>query len=113
MDRLSPGAGVDRAKKVKRQRKHSNGLLKMGVPYTGCTQPNIAHTGSLEISKLECGELSGVKDPTISDSNDASGSICAFCQSSGVKDVSSISGCVGLFISFTTIDIAIKCVCCA
>ncbi|XP_058208044.1 BRCA1-associated RING domain protein 1-like [Rhododendron vialii] len=86
LDRLSPGAGVDRARKVKRQRKHSNGLLKMGAPYTGCTQPNIVHTGSLEISKLECGELSGVKDPTISDSNDASGSICAFCESSGVKD---------------------------
>lgn len=76
----------------------------MAVPNTGCTKPNIVHTGSPEISKLGCGELSGVKDHTISDSNDESGSICAFCQSSGVKDVSAISGCVSLFISFMTID---------
>lgn len=96
MDGLSLGAGVDRARNVKRQRKHSNGLLNMGVPITGCTQPNIVPSESLAISKLEYGELSSAKDCTLSDSSDASGSICAFCQSSGVMDVSAISD---LFVS--------------
>ncbi|THG21465.1 hypothetical protein TEA_001083 [Camellia sinensis var. sinensis] len=83
-DRTSPGAGEDHTTDVKRQKKLKYGLFDMAVKINGCTQPNVA------VSKLESKfeNLSGAKAPTISYLCNANRTICAFCQCSGLTDVS-------------------------
>ena len=83
----SPGAEVDHARDAKRQKKS---MCNTGEPSNGCTQANVFHSKSIATSKLEprVGELSGKKAPTTPDSCDASDSICAFCQSFALTDVS-------------------------
>ncbi|KAL6953261.1 hypothetical protein U1Q18_043685 [Sarracenia purpurea var. burkii] len=85
-DGTPPRAGESHARDIKRQKKSNDGLFDMGVKSNSCTQPNVFHCESVATSKLESkfGEVSGAKAP----SGDANKSICAFCRSSGLTDVS-------------------------
>ncbi|GFZ20198.1 breast cancer associated RING 1 [Actinidia rufa] len=82
----SPGAGAgeNHSRNTKRQKKLNSRLSATGMKINGCTQPNVFPSENAATSELEyrLGEFSGIKANTISDSNDANRSTCAFCQSS-------------------------------
>ncbi|PSR89781.1 BRCA1-associated RING domain protein [Actinidia chinensis var. chinensis] len=78
------GAGANHSRNTKRQKKLNSRLSATGMKSSGCTQPNVFPSENAATSELEyrLGEFSGIKANTISDSNDANRSTCAFCQSS-------------------------------
>ena len=90
-ERTLAEAGEDHAKDVKRQKKLNCGLIDMDVTNNSCSQPKFLNFGSAATSELmsKAGEISRENAFIVSDACEARRSICAFCQSSSVTDVSS------------------------